>query len=211
MVLANELNLYSDHIILLIHHIYAQISKQRTRLTLPIRSTLPTTCRPQLGRVPSLPRQSQQQITRNRIVHPRKVQTRRGTFNIFLLRIHAAPSRYPRFGPNPLLPQTLPTIVTITSPRPKEQFVLIYFNNETPSSEYYFEFKNILALLPLRIAENLKEFILVKPYFYHKAYDYVGLGSISKQFNERYTTLDSCAELCTRLGITVQDFVSFVP
>lgn len=89
--------------------------------------------------------------------------------------------------------------------------MLVYFNNETPSSEYYFEFKNILALLPLRIAEQLKEFILVRPYFYHKAYDYVGLGSISKQFNERYATLDSSAELCARLGITVHDFVSFVP
>ena len=35
--------------------------------------------------------------------------------------------------------------------RPREQFVFVYFNNETPSSDYYFEFKKILALLPLTI------------------------------------------------------------
>ena len=70
--------------------------------------------------------------------------------------------------------------------------MFVYFNNETPSSDYYFEFKKILALLPLTILENLKQFILVKPYFYIKAFDYIGLGSLNRLFKHRYATIDSC-------------------
>jgi hypothetical protein len=68
-----------------------------------------------------------------------------------------------------------------------------------------------MALLPYHITENLKEFILVKPYFYHKAYDYVGLGAINRLFANRHVAFDNCQALLEHLKVPVKDFVSFVP
>ena len=66
-------------------------------------------------------------------------------------------------------------------------------------------------MLPITVLEHLKEFILVKPYFYIKAFDYVGLGTINRLFKHRYITLDSCTQLLEHLNIPVKDFVTFVP
>ena len=52
---------------------------------------------------------------------------------------------------------------------------------------------------------------MVKPYFYIKAFDYVGLGSVHRMFSSRYLTLDSCQDLVEHLKIPVKDFVTFVP
>ena len=41
-------------------------------------------------------------------------------------------------------------------PEPKENYIFVYFNNFTPSADYYFEFKKILGLIPLSIMEHLK-------------------------------------------------------
>lgn len=59
--------------------------------------------------------------------------------------------------------------------------------------------------------ENMQQFILVKPNFYIKAYDYVGLGSINRIFTHRYKTMDNCTDLIDYLKISVKDFVTFVP
>ncbi len=87
----------------------------------------------------------------------------------------------------------------------------MYFNNQTPSSEYYFEFKKIFSLIPLSIIERMSAFVLVKPYFYIKAYDYVGLGAINKHCAKHYATVDNCQQLIERLRIPLHDFVLFVP
>lgn len=57
----------------------------------------------------------------------------------------------------------------------------------------------------------MKSFYLVQPYFYIKAYDYIGLGSIHKFFGEHYHHVDTCTDLVKYLKITVHDFVTFVP
>jgi len=144
-------------------------------------------------------------------VHPGEVHAGVQPLHLLLLRLPPAAPRLPHPRTHPLLPQDLPPRVTPHPPRPKEKFIFVYFNNETSSSDYYFEFKYILTLLPLRLVENLQDFILVKPYFYIKAHDYVGLGSINKIFSQRYRTLENCRELCAHLKIEEKDFVSFVP
>lgn len=88
-------------------------------------------------------------------------------------------------------------------------FTFIYFNHHTPSSDYYFRFRSLFELLPLRVVEKMRHFYLIKPYFYIKAFDM--LGQSNKIFSETYQTLDNCQELIKREGYKVHDFVTFVP
>ena len=59
--------------------------------------------------------------------------------------------------------------------------------------------------------ENMVEFIIIKPYFKIKAFEYVGLGGVSRLFSEKYKALESCTELVEHLKVPVKDFVTFVP
>lgn len=54
-------------------------------------------------------------------------------------------------------------------------------------------------------------FVLVKPSFYLKALNYLAIANSGGLFKKSYFTVESCQELCEKLKISVQDFVSFVP
>lgn len=68
----------------------------------------------------------------------------------------------------------LPTRVKIGIFRPGIEFTFVYFNQRTPSSDYYFKFKAVFDLIPLRVIEKMRNFYLIKPYFYIKAFDMLG-------------------------------------
>jgi hypothetical protein len=88
----------------------------------------------------------------------------------------------------------------------------VYFNHKTANSDYFREFKNIFMLLPLTILDKMASFVLVKPYFFIRALDYLAFGGpIDKFFSKRYSTVENCAELCKLIDINVHDFASFVP
>ncbi len=54
-------------------------------------------------------------------------------------------------------------------------------------------------------------FILAKPTFYLKAMNYLAIANTSKFFDKCYYTVDTYKQLCEKLVIPVQDFVTFVP
>ena len=54
-------------------------------------------------------------------------------------------------------------------------------------------------------------FVLVKPSFYLKALNYLAIANSGGLFKKCYSTVENCQELCEKLKISVQDFVSFVP
>lgn len=68
--------------------------------------------------------------------------------------------------------------------RPGIPFTFVYFNHKTPSSDFFFKFKAVFDLIPLRVIEKMRNFYLIKPYFYIKAFDW--LGHSNKVFAERY-------------------------
>ena len=87
----------------------------------------------------------------------------------------------------------------------------MYFNNKTPSSDYFSEFKHIFSLLPLSILEYLTAFVIVKPTFYMKALDLLGASLLSTFTMENYLCFESCQQLCKKMELDVVSFATFVP
>ena len=66
-------------------------------------------------------------------------------------------------------------------------------------------------MLPLTILEKMDAFILVKPSFYLKTLNFLNISNMGKTLNKSLSFVKNCQELCEKIKINIQDFVSFVP
>lgn len=89
-------------------------------------------------------------------------------------------------------------------------YTFIFFNNSAAANAYDL-FKNAFLLLTLEQLERLKNFVIVRPSFYHKAMDYFCFGTLHKYFYSRQLSFDNCEQLCAKYNIPISDFVDFVP
>ena len=69
----------------------------------------------------------------------------------------------------------------------------------------------MFLLLTLDHFNFLIDFIVIRPSFYHKAFDYLAYDTIPRYIQSKTSYKGSAAELCEMLGIDPQDFVDFVP
>lgn len=86
----------------------------------------------------------------------------------------------------------------------------MFINSRANSEEYGF-FKQIFLQLTIDHFTHLREFILVRPTYYHRAQDYMSFCYLTNYLRNLTRHFYSCAELCAYLKISQQDFVDIVP
>ena len=84
----------------------------------------------------------------------------------------------------------------------EKPFKLVFFNKNCEDNYVLWNFRETLAYLPIEYLTNLEEFIIVIPYFYHRAMDFMTFGSLAKFVKSKQVFLFSNAQLCEHLSIS---------
>ena len=94
--------------------------------------------------------------------------------------------------------------------RPTENYIFVFINSKANSDAYGF-FKQIFLQLTIDHFLQLREFILVRPTYYHRAQDYMSFCPFTNYLRNLTQHFYSCAEPCNYLKINHQDFVDIIP
>ncbi len=85
------------------------------------------------------------------------------------------------------------------------------FLNTGAESDAYTWFKEMFLGLTIDHFEHMREFILVRPTYYHRAQDYMSYNPLRCYLRQMTTYKGNCKELCEYLKMSEQDFVDILP
>lgn len=95
--------------------------------------------------------------------------------------------------------------------RRDQPYTFVFFNELCPDNYVLWNFREVFATLKLEHVALIEEFIVVKPYFYHKAMDWMTYGIVPKFLKSKTRFLYGYQELCKHLVVSTDALVDHVP